>query len=58
MPVQAAPLLHLSLNKLFKLLVCKAGVFNDSFNGIWIKSFVIWNDYVAGSIGHSDVLAL
>lgn len=47
-----------SLKELFKLLVRKAGVFNDGFNSVWIKSFVIRDSDMVGSIRHSDVFAI
>jgi hypothetical protein len=45
----------LTLQEVFKLLISKTSIFNNSLEGIWIKSFMIRDCYTMRSVRHADV---
>lgn len=47
----------LELKKFFEFLVGQPGIFDDSFEGIGIQSFMVRNRYTVSPVGHADVLA-
>ncbi len=45
------------LQKLFKSIVCKTGVFDNCLKGIGIQSLMAWNCNAVSSVRHADVFA-
>ena len=47
----------MTLQKLFKSIVCKTCIFDNCLKGVGIQSLVVWNRNAVSSIGHAGMLA-